>query len=243
MFIFIRLLLAHFIGDFPLQFNKIYALKNRGLAGIIPHVLIIMACYIALSWPFLKLPGIWGFIAFLTIIHLFQDSIKLGYKGVKYAFWFYLLDQFFHIALIALIFITGLKNLDPVRKPDNLLVSLYNNDLLIIYLIAVIFATYNGYFMIRNLKATFLRKICPCAMTEKWYGMLERTALVSIFLLDKYLFIFISGVLLLRPVAFIIGRKKLALNQDFIAGSEALLSWAIGLIAGLLLYIIKQGII
>jgi hypothetical protein len=242
MFIFIRLLLAHFIGDFPLQFDKIYALKNKGLIGILPHVLIIMACFIALSWPYLNFPGIWGFIVFMTIVHLFQDSIKLGYKDIKYSFLIYLSDQFFHVALISLVLFTDLKNLQSPKYPQSFIVSLYNDDLVIIYLIAVIVATYNGYFMIRNIRNTFAGKVCTCSIIERRYGMFERALLVTLFLLDKYLFIFISGVLLLRPVFFMFGRRKLGLNQNFIAGSEALLSWTIALITGLLLYIIKQKI-
>ncbi len=240
MFLFLRLLLAHFIGDFPLQFNKIYNLKHKGLIGILPHALIIMGCLIIFSWPYLNLPGLWGFIFFVTIIHLFQDSIKTGYKGTKYSFWFYLVDQLSHVALIAMVLFTDLKNLRPPQNPDGFIVTLYNNNLLVIYLIAIIIAAYNGYFMIRNLKNTFLGKACSCSASEKWYGMLERAALVSIFLLDRYLFLFISGVLLLRPLFFIFGRKRLALNQEFIGGSEAILSWIVAIATGLFLWIIKH---
>jgi hypothetical protein len=240
MFIFIRLLLAHFIGDFPLQFNKIYSLKHKGLMGILPHALIIMGCLIILSWPYLNVAGIWGFILFVSIIHFFQDSIKVGYKGLRISFWLYLLDQFSHIVIIASVLLTNLKDLPPPKNPDGLIVSLYNNNLLVIYLIALIVATYNGYFLIMNFKSAILGRICPCSTTEKRYGMLERAALVSIFLLDKYLFFFISGVLLLRPLIFILGRKRGDLHEDFISGSEAILSWIVALIAGLCLFLIKR---
>jgi hypothetical protein len=242
MFIFIRLLLAHFIGDFPLQFNKIYSLKNKGLIGIIPHACIIMGCLILLSWPYINLPGVWGFIFFVTIIHLFQDSIKLNYKDIKYSFWIYMADQLSHVALISIVLFTDLKDLRPPDYPGNLIVSLYNNDLFVIYLIAAIIASYNGYFMIRNLKNTFFGKPCSCSNTERWYGMLERTALVSVFLLDKYLFLFLSAVLLIRPLIYIAGRKRLALKQDFIGGSEAILSWIVAILAGLILCYIKHRI-
>jgi len=233
-------LLAHFIGDFPLQFNKIYALKNKGLIGGLPHALIIMGCLIILSWPYLNLPGLWGFLFFVSIIHLFQDSIKTGYKGVKYSFWLYLVDQLSHVALIAMVLFTDLKKIRPPKNIDGFIVSLYNNNLFVIYLIAIIIATYNGYFMIRNLKNTFLGKVCSCSTSEKWYGMFERATLVSIFLLDRYLFLFISGVLLLRPLIFIFGRRRLALNQEFIGGSEAILSWVVAIATGLFLWIIKH---
>ncbi|MBN1913762.1 MAG: DUF3307 domain-containing protein [Candidatus Omnitrophica bacterium] len=240
MFILLRLLLAHFIGDFPLQFNKIYTLKQRGLLGNVPHVLIIMGSFIAFCWPYLNIPGIWGFILFLSIVHLFQDSIKVGYKGFKYGFWLYLLDQFFHVGLIALVLFTDLRDLPKPSNSHILFVALYNDNLLIVYLIALILATYNGYYMIRSIKNTILKKMCSCVNAEKWYGMFERAALVSVFLLDKYIFLYICGILLLRPLVFACCRKRLSLNEDFIAGSEALMSWAFAIFFGLLLFIVKR---
>ncbi|MCX5702916.1 MAG: DUF3307 domain-containing protein [Candidatus Omnitrophica bacterium] len=55
MFLFLRLVLGHFIGDFILQTNKIYELKHRSLRGGLPHALFITASYIAVSWPYLAL--------------------------------------------------------------------------------------------------------------------------------------------------------------------------------------------
>jgi len=80
MFIFLRLLLAQFIGDFPLQFGSIYKLKCKGLKGVIPHVIIIAVMFILLSWPYLKLLDMWVFIAFVSMMHLFQDQAKMFFK-------------------------------------------------------------------------------------------------------------------------------------------------------------------
>ncbi|MCM8826027.1 MAG: DUF3307 domain-containing protein [Candidatus Omnitrophica bacterium] len=244
MFIFLRLVLAHLIGDFPLQFNKIYNLKQKGLIGIIPHVTIIMLCYIVLSLPYLNLPGLWGFIFFLTITHLFQDSIKLSYKGTKFGFIFYILDQIFHLGFISIVLLTNLRNIAPLNNHQgNIIISFYNNNLIITYLIFIILATYNGHFMIRNIKTTIIKKFTPYTPFEKWYGILERAGLVSIFLLDKYLFLYISSILILRPIVFIIGRKKLSLTEEFISGLETILSWGIGIVNGLCLCIIKHTFI
>ncbi|MCM8773577.1 MAG: DUF3307 domain-containing protein [Candidatus Omnitrophica bacterium] len=244
MFIFLRLVLAHLIGDFPLQFNKVYNLKQKGLIGIIPHATIIMLCYIILSLPYLNLPGLWGFIFFLTITHLFQDSIKLSYKGMKFSFLFYILDQIFHLSFISMILLTNLRQIAPLDNPkDNLIISFYNNNLTITYLIFLILATYNGYFMIRNIKTTIIKKFTPSTTFEKWYGILERAGLVSIFLLEKYLFIYISFILILRPIVFIISRKKLSITEEFISGLETILSWSIGIVSGLCLCIVKHTFI
>jgi hypothetical protein len=175
MFILLRLLLAHFIADFPLQFNKIYELKNKSLVGGIPHALIVAICFIACSWPYLGIPGIWVFIYFFSFLHLFQDSTKIKLGSRKYSIWLYLLDQLFHIVTISTILVTKLKYLTPPQENGNLFITLYNNNLFVVFLIVFIAATYNGAFLIRNFKLSFLDRNCSYAYSgfEKWFGMLE----------------------------------------------------------------------
>jgi hypothetical protein len=235
MFFFLRLLLGHFIGDFPLQTNKIYEFKRHGLRGGIPHALLIVVSFLALSWPYLYLPKVWIFIILLGLIHLLQDSIKVGYARLtKYSFWLYLLDQCFHIVLIATLFLTDLKNLS-APLPLNSFVSIYNNDLLIVYLIALIAATYNGFFLIRIFKLTFMRHSgAQYTEFEKWYGMLERALIVTFCVFPKA-FIFLAPLLLMRPALFSLNKKMKFAHRSFIKPKEILLSWIIGLTVGLLL--------
>jgi hypothetical protein len=136
-----------------------------------------------------------------------------------------------------------MKNLSPPKNPDSFLVSLYNDNLLVTYLIAVIIASYNGHFMIRTFKSTFFRNPHVIGTFERWFGILERATLVSIFLLERYLFIFISGVLILRPLIFLLGRKKLNLDQEFNGGSEAILSWTVAILTGLFFFLVKRNLL
>jgi hypothetical protein len=234
MFLFLRLLLGHFIGDFPLQTSKIYALKHHGLKGGMPHALLVTASLLALSWPYLYLPGVWFFIICLGIIHLFQDSIKVSYSGMsKYSFWLYLLDQLFHISLIAGIFFTGLKNLPPLH-PTNHFIFLYNNNFFIVYLTALIAATYNGFFLIRIFKMSFMAHPLQYTNFERLYGMLER-ALIVTFCVTPRACLLLSPLLLLRFALFYPGKKLRLLRHSFIKPKEILLSWIVGLTIGILL--------
>jgi len=235
MFFFLRLLLGHFIGDFPLQTNKIYGLKHRGLWGGIPHALLIVASFLALSWPYLHLPKVWIFIILLGLIHLLQDSVKVSYTGfTKYSFWFYLLDQCFHIVLIAMLFFTDLKNLAPPIARNGF-VSIYNNNIFIAYLIALIAATYNGFFLIRIFKLTFMRHSgAQYTDFEKWYGMLER-ALIVTFCIIPGAYLLLAPLLLMRLALFSLNKKMKFAHRSFIKPKEILLSWIIGLTIGLLL--------
>jgi hypothetical protein len=240
MFIFIRLLLAHFIGDYPLQFNAIYALKFKGLKGVIPHVLLVVTSFIILSWPYLRLPGLWGFIAFIGITHLFQDWIKVKWKRIKEGnyFWFYVLDQILHIAVIMSVFLTGLKKLQPPTHAPGLMVSIYNNDLAVIYLIAIIFVTYNGFYMISNFKKTFLRINYIYPSFERGYGMVERAVFVTIFFIGGFSLYLIPAIFLIRPLVFLLGENRLKINKQFISLSEMALSWVVAIASGIVLYVV-----
>ncbi|HOW35064.1 MAG TPA: DUF3307 domain-containing protein [Candidatus Omnitrophota bacterium] len=241
MFIFLRLLLAHFVGDFPLQLNVIFRLKNKGLRGIIPHAFIITLCCITLSWPYLHLPQLWLFVAFIGVTHLAQDSIKLSYGTIKYSFWTYLLDQLSHVGIIALVFFTDLKNLQPPCDQSSLIVRIYSNDMLIVYLIALILVTYNGLFLIRNFKITFMGKSGIHHSFEKWYGMVERALIVSAFFTGGYAFLWLPAVMLARPLLFFSWRKQLGLHKNFISFVEISLSWIIAVIVGVALYLFQAN--
>lgn len=239
MFIFIRLLLAHFIGDFPLQFDAIFKLKLKGLPGIIPHALIIFTCGIAMCWPYLDNPSVWFFLVFIAAAHLMQDSVKLNVRSVKLGFWAYVADQISHIALIAVVFLTGIKNLQPPADQSNVLIRLYSNDGMMIYLIILISATYNGHFLIRSFKDSFLTKNNECYLYEKWYGMAERAVIVTLFLTPLPLWSILLISLLLRPLTYAVMKRTLALHECFIAGPDMISSWLVGMISGVILYLLQ----
>lgn len=239
MFLFIRLLLAHFLGDFPFQFNIIYKLKFKGLRGIIPHALIICCCAILLSWPYLSLPKLWFFLIFITATHLLQDAIKLNFNSPKNSFWTYLFDQFSHMGLIAFMFFTELKNLKPPSDQSNFFIWLYCDNETVIYLIALIAATYNGHFLIRCFKDTFIKNANPCDLYEKWFGMFERTIIVTLFFFRLPLWAIVPASLAIRPLTYVLLKKRLSLHRCFVAVPDMVLSWIIGLLCGSFLYLLQ----
>ncbi|MFA5116362.1 MAG: DUF3307 domain-containing protein [Candidatus Omnitrophota bacterium] len=240
MFLFLRLLLGHLIGDFPLQTDRIFLLKHKGLKGNIPHALLVTASLIALSWPYLSRPYLWYFIIFVGTAHYLQDLIKIKYSKLKYGFWFYLLDQAAHILTISLIFLTPLKNVGPIYNSAGWLAPYYNSNAFILYLIALILATYNGLHLIRNFRNSFFG--CPGNYTpfEKWYGMLERAIIVSLFLYSIYYFLWLIPVVFLaRPLIYKFAAKGLELGELFMSPCEVLFGWIVALLSGSLLLLCK----
>jgi hypothetical protein len=231
MFLFLRLLLAHFIGDFPLQFDAIYRSKLKGLQGTIPHALIIFLCFVALSWPYLHMPKMWFFIIFLSANHLTQDTLKIK-MGTSQIFWGYFLDQLFHVGLIACVFLTSFKTIQLPAHPSNIFERIYCSDAVVIYLIALIAASYNGYFLIRCFKDAYIGRAHynPC---EKWYGMAERGLIVSFFFLPATALLLLPVLALFRPLIVTVVGKRCGLTREFSSLREAALSWTVALLTGL----------
>ncbi len=140
MFLFLRLILAHFLADFPLQFNLIHKAKLRSFWGQVLHAAIFTICSIVLCWPFLRIKALWILIVFLGTAHLLIDYLKIRYFNAKkhtekYNVGTFLADQALHIVTISVIFLTNLKRLSFSPQTPFLVGRLYANDILIIFLI------------------------------------------------------------------------------------------------------------
>ncbi len=93
------LLLAHIIGDFPLQTDAIYRLKQKTYWGVVLHVIVCTIINIIILFQFLNSVAIWGVIGFLAIFHFTLDRTKIllavfkAKDGLRYFF----IDQLFHL--------------------------------------------------------------------------------------------------------------------------------------------------
>ena len=109
---FATLLLAHLLGDFPLQTNKVFKLKNEGNWGLALHIaihLLVTAVLIKTPWHF------WLPLALLGTAHFITDWFKLRYPGKNQAFGF-VTDQLIHFVTIFIIslWIPNLPSLLPI---------------------------------------------------------------------------------------------------------------------------------
>jgi hypothetical protein len=99
MTIFITLLLAHLIADFPLQTNWIYAMKLKSILGIALHVLIhMLVTALLIREPLSYLP----LLVILGVSHFLFDWLKQRYPTNRQVPGF-LIDQAFHIATLAVL--------------------------------------------------------------------------------------------------------------------------------------------
>jgi hypothetical protein len=106
MFLFLKLILAHLIADFILQFEELYQLKVRSYLGQILHALIQGFVSLVLLYPYLGSFQIWLFVAGLVLVHLAQDIIKYSFtkKTPANTFIYFMADQFCHVLVIGAVF-------------------------------------------------------------------------------------------------------------------------------------------
>ncbi|HOW58154.1 MAG TPA: DUF3307 domain-containing protein [Candidatus Omnitrophota bacterium] len=124
MFLFLKLILAHLVADFVLQFEELYRLKVKSLLGHIAHVLIHGIVTLLCLFPYLNELTIWLFVAGLMATHLIQDFIKytLTKKIPKNTFVYFMIDQCFHLLVLSAIFLLPVSS-DVRGFPNHLILN------------------------------------------------------------------------------------------------------------------------
>ena len=140
---FWTLLLAHVIGDFPLQTDAIFRLKTQHRWGVLPHVLICTIINIVVLLPYLGNHYTWFAVAFLGVVHTALDRTKITVteKIAKDNFFQFLIDQLLHIFSI---WLTALWLSQMVNITDYQAAGPLANREFIIQLTALIFAAFGG---------------------------------------------------------------------------------------------------
>lgn len=99
MTIFFTLLLAHLLGDFPLQTNRIFRMKLQGPKGLALHAAIhvlVTALLIRNHWQ------AWPALLMLGFLHYLTDWAKLRYANDPLTPGF-ILDQAIHVVTLLVI--------------------------------------------------------------------------------------------------------------------------------------------
>lgn len=148
MSLFYRLLLAHLIADFPLQTSQIFKIKTNTQWGVILHTLIVLIFSLLFAFPYLENLRVIIIIIIIFATHTIIDKIKLDYskKNTNQGIKIFLLDQFLHIAIIAVLTFNFTESYLLSSPFNNTflsdLIHLYNNDIFIISLIGYILSIF-----------------------------------------------------------------------------------------------------
>ena len=186
MFLFLKLILAHLIADFILQFEELYQLKVRSFLGQLLHVLIHGLISLLLLYPYLNKPSIWFFTAALVVIHLTQDLIKYTFtkKTPSNTFAYFMADQACHFLVLSCVFLLPVSHEIRGFPGCALLNSLYRNNLWTLLAIFFIALTFAGSYVLNAFAKSYLKGHSPLFLItspEMAHAILERTLMAGIF--------------------------------------------------------------
>lgn len=201
MFLFYRLLLAHFIADFPLQFAKVYRMKVEP-KGALLHGSIFVSIAILLCFPFLNRALMWDFLILFGIIHSIQDwaKVELCSKYKINNVGIFLLDQILHVGVLITILLAPFAN--EIPEGNSTLMEIYRNNALILYATGYVISAFGGTITIVYLKRFFLGEETQIneilSPTEKYYGTTERILITTLIILKGNYFLLMPVLPLIR---------------------------------------------
>lgn len=216
MNIFWLLILAHLIADFPLQSDKVFALKLKYKWGLFPHIFIHFITSLLVALPYLKYRNFWIAIFCLVGAHFLLDWLKLiaTKKIIRDSLLIFLLDQLLHVFFIWL----ACFRLFDIPSPEinnPFLINYYLNNKIIFVLAGFIFSVFGGDVLIYYLRKIFFhyadQKVIPSKIRKRVIGYAERFLATLGAILGGWFLILIPIVFIPR---FVVHRKTE--NQDFL---------------------------
>jgi hypothetical protein len=186
MFLFLKLVLAHLIADFILQFEELYRLKVKSRLGHFFHAAIHAIAMLVLALPYLKNPLLILYLVGLAVIHYYQDLLKytLQHRDLKNIFWYFTVDQIVHVAWLGTAFFIPGSEVSPV-PPTSVWCQLYTDNIWTLYAIVFITATFKGTYWLHALRRSFFRNTRPhhfITSFEVWHALIERSWVAACFL-------------------------------------------------------------
>jgi len=187
MFLFLKLVLAHLIADFILQFEELYQLKVRSFLGHLAHALIHGIVSLLILFPYLNEPVIWAFAAGIVVIHLAQDLIKYSFTKKKPAntFFYFMADQACHLLVLSAILLLPVSHEVRGFPQFPLLDSLYRTNAWTLYAIFFILLTFAGSYILNAFTKSFFPGESPVFMIrspEMIHAIVERSLVAGILL-------------------------------------------------------------
>ncbi|MCX5777218.1 MAG: DUF3307 domain-containing protein [Candidatus Firestonebacteria bacterium] len=187
MFIFIRLLAAHFLADFMLQTDSVFKIKVKYKWGVLLHGAIVALITALFLLPYFSSPVVIGLYILGSLVHIFQDRAKIAYnlQIENNNLWTFLLDQIGHIAVLAIISY-GAVNLQRLPYPGpEFFEELYSDDRVMLFISWLVVITYSTAIMQEYLKKIITgknkEKIVWPAPLQKHVEMAQR-ALLAVFI-------------------------------------------------------------
>ncbi|MEM7485762.1 MAG: DUF3307 domain-containing protein [Bacteroidota bacterium] len=226
----LKLLLAHFLGDFVFQPSKWVddKLKKKWKSKYLYwHMGIhLLALLVLLQFKYLWI------IAIVIVSHYLIDLTKLVLTNKKNHRWLFVVDQLLHLFVIALIVY--------VYEPFSIDLATWLSTKTIFFLIMIAFVTYASAILIKLMMAPYIKELQKENKSEgeslknagRYIGMLERLFVFGFILFNQWASI---GFLITAKSVFRFGDlnkgKNRKLTEYVLIGT--LLSFGLAILAGI----------
>jgi hypothetical protein len=183
----VAMFLAHLVGDFILQWDRLALWKSRELQGVLVHGLIVTAVTWLFAIPFA--PGWWQGILFIGIAHTTIDAAQWVYPLPGSPLIRFLSDQFLHLLVIMISLAAG-GYLNLTAPGDDILFGIQHNYFLV-YLLGFAFLTMPAWVLLKFLGYALVERSGPSFLdgSSKYIGIVERLLAATFVLMDQFFLI------------------------------------------------------
>ncbi|MCA9937203.1 MAG: DUF3307 domain-containing protein [Anaerolineales bacterium] len=187
----IAMLLAHLVGDFVLQWNKLALWKSRATMGAFVHGLVVLVVTVSLALPFD--PGWWPWAVFIGLTHMVVDT---GQQWLKERQWGgpvrftpltrFLIDQAIHLGIIVVV-LSATGYID-MGQPWAGLPASFQNEWWLLLILGYVFITMPAWVIIELCVAAIMSDPTPdFANTQRKYTtILERSLITTFVILGQF---------------------------------------------------------
>jgi hypothetical protein len=183
----IAMFLAHLVGDYVLQWNRLAAWKAREMKGVLAHGLIVVAVTWLFSLPFD--PTWWRGVVLIGLSHTAIDAFQLRVRLPIAPLLRFTLDQVAHVAFILLALTQG-GFLHPSSIVADMLASL-RDERVLAYMLGYAFVTMPAWVVVKFLVYGLVKGSAPnfAGGANKYLGIFERLLITTFVALGQFILI------------------------------------------------------
>ena len=221
--------LAHLVGDFILQWDRLAQWKSEELQGVLVHGFIVTAVTWLFALPFA--PGWWQGILFIGISHTAIDAFQWRYKLPLPPLFRFLLDQFLHLLIIIIALTAG-----GYIQAGSLLLDLQtgvNDYQYLVYLLGFVFLTMPAWVLLKFVGYALVKRTSPSFLDGqgKYLGMLERLLVATFVIMGQFLLVPLVAI----PRLFLESRQFAGKDRRTLFMFELIAGASLAILIGLIL--------
>jgi hypothetical protein len=180
----LAMILAHLVGDYVLQWDKLAAWKSRELHGVLAHCAIVFVVTLLFALPFG--PYWWQGVLFISAAHLFIDAFQLYIRLPVPALVRFLLDQAAHFTVIFVALAVG--GFLPTTTVTTGLAAATQSEQIMLFVLGYAFVTMPAWVLVKFTSYGLVQGTAPefPGRTNKYVEILERILMTTFVLLGQY---------------------------------------------------------